>query len=640
MKDKRFISQIPFNRSVQLFFSHNGKENRDCTFETGESCSLVLYLSRSLAATNCEAIFFNEYFNLTGKAYTGAWQGTEKGLDKFVFDLKDSSTNASLCFFYIKVKVPGGSVYIKKWIEPYVTESEKICDLFQLTISDFKYPKPEKLLGGIIYHIFVDRFNRGGDVPISTGAELIEGEWESIPEFPEYSGAPLKNNTFYGGTLYGVADKLDYISSLGVTAIYLSPIFHAASNHKYDTADYMTVDEMFGGEKALAELISKADEKGISIILDGVFNHTGDDSIYFNKYSRFNTVGAYNSKESPYYAWYNFKNYPDEYTSWWGISIMPRINPDIPECGDYIAGENGVIEKYRKMGVYGFRLDVADELSDKFISRIKNRLSFDGENILYGEVWEDASCKIAYDVRKKYYQGSELDGVMNYPLRDGIIEYLTTGCTDKLRYALTDVIYNAPPRIRNVQMNLIGSHDTYRALTALSGIAADGKTNTELSAFKLAEKDYILARARLMSAYTVLATLPGVPAIFYGDEAGMEGYGDPFCRMPYPWGKEDGEIISHYRKIGKIRREFTVYKEGEYKLLHLTPEMLIFARYGEDETYITAINNSNKKTALAFDNMSVNLLTDKKGRKVVLDNNSSAVLKVKRDTAFEIVSEE
>ncbi len=640
MKDLRSISQIPYNKKAQLFFCYDGEETLDCAFECGERCSLVLYLSRSLAALSCEAVFFGEYFNLTGRSCKAVWSGTERGVDKFVFDLSALTDQPSLTFFYIKVHLPGGSLYIKRWGEPYVTESEKICDLFQITVSDFKFKKPEKLYGGIIYHIFVDRFNRGGNVPLTEGAKLLSGEWKTIPEYPEYPGAPLKNNTFYGGTLYGIIEKLDYIKSLGVSAIYLSPIFRAASNHKYDTADYMTVDEMFGGEKALSELIKKAEEQGISIILDGVFNHTGDDSIYFNKYSRFDTVGAYNSKESPYYSWYDFKDYPEKYTAWWDISILPRINPDIPECGEYLAGEGGVIDKYRKMGVYGFRLDVADELSDNFISKIKSRLSSDGESMLYGEVWEDASTKVAYDVRKSYYQGKELDGVMNYPLRVGFIDYLTTKSTDKLRYALTDIIYNAPKRIRNAQMNLIGSHDTYRALTALSGVSPEGKTNAELAVFRLSKSDRERAKKRLMSAYTALATLPGIPAVFYGDEAGMEGYSDPFCRMPYPWGKEDEEILRHYKNIGKLRRENDVYKEGDYNLLYLTSELLIFARYGKVHTYITAINNSEKHITLSFENPVQELLSEKRSKRACLQKGGSAVFKVKRDTVFEIISEE
>ena len=210
------------------------------------------------------------------------------------------------------------------------------------------------------------------------------------------------------------------------------------------------------------------------------------------------------------------------------------------------------------MGIYGFRLDVADELSDDFIAKIKNRLTGKGESVLYGEVWEDASNKIAYDKRKKYYLGTELDGVMNYPVRVGIIDYLSGKGTDKLRYALTDVTANAPDRVLHTQMNLLGTHDTPRILTLLGGVSAEGKTNAQLSRIRMTAKARSKAIKRLKTAYTILATLPGIPAIFYGDEAGLEGYSDPFNRMPYPWGDESEELIAHYRKLGEIRSKNSV----------------------------------------------------------------------------------
>ncbi len=640
MSDFRFTSQIPNNARAFIDFYHDGKENSTTAFECGERCGIKLRLSRSVSPLSCEIVFFNEYLSLSGRAYSGAWIGMESGMDSFFFDVSDITENPALFFFYIKVKTPSGAIYIKRYGDAYITISEKICDLFQITVSKFEYSLPKKLMGGVIYHIFVDRFNRGGTVPVSDGAKLISGAWKNIPEYPEYPGAPLKNNTFYGGTLYGIIDKLDYIKSLGVNAIYLSPVFSAASNHKYDTADYMSVDKMFGGDAALKALIDEAASRGILIILDGVFNHTGDDSIYFNRYSRYDSIGAYNSQKSPYYSWYDFKDHPNNYTSWWGIQILPRINPDNPDCGEFFTGDGGVIDKYRKMGVYGFRLDVADELSDKFIAKIKSRLSIDGESMLYGEVWEDASTKMSYGVRKKYYRGDELDGVMNYPLRVGLIDYFLNSDTGKIGYALKEIINNAPPRIRNLQMNLIGSHDTYRALTALSGISSEGKTNFEICRMRLSPSDYAVAKARLMAAYTVLATLPGVPSVFYGDEAGLEGYGDPFCRMPYPWGKEDTEIINHYKTLGKIRAENEVYKDGEYELLYLSKEILVFARYNSSAAYITVINNSKKKITAAFDSVTSNLMTGKRAKRTTLAPMGSAVFKMNTDTAFEIISEE
>ena len=299
-----------------------------------------------------------------------------------------------------------------------------------------------------------------------------------------------------------------------------------------------------------------------------------------------------------------------------------------------------MLEKYSSMGIYGFRLDVADELSDSFLSKIKKRLTLKNESLLLGEVWEDASNKVAYGVRKSYYLGDELDGVMNYPVRVGILDYLVNKSTDKLEYALTDVINNMPPRIRNAQMNLLGSHDTVRALTALSGVSCEGKSNAEKREMRLSDKDYLRARAKLKMAYTILATLPGIPSVFYGDEAGVEGYGDPFCRMPYPWGREDIFILDHYRMVGKIRRDNSVYCEGDFELLYLTPELIVFSRNYKTHNYITFINNSDNDRIFEFDRLSLNLLTGKRSKKLILAASDSAIVKMKNDTAIELISEE
>ena len=466
----------------------------------------------------------------------------------------------------------------------------------------------------MIYHVFVDRFFKYGDVKSREDAVIIDDWSAEIPEYPEYPGAFLKNNYFYGGTLYGVTKKLKYLASLGVNTIYLSPVFEAYSNHKYDTGDYSKIDEMFGGEKAFCKLIKEAKNLGIGIILDGVFNHTGSNSVYFNKDNKYNSVGAYNSTTSPYYDWYRFQTYPDKYTSWWGIDILPRIHPEEKSFAEFFVGEGGIIEKYANMGIDGFRLDVADELSDEFIARIKSTLnSQNSSSILYGEVWEDASNKIAYGTRKKYYLGGELDGVMNYPIRRGIIEYLRSGAIDSLYYALTDVTDNAPDRIRNMQMNLLGTHDTERILTLFGGESAQGHTNSYLATKRMNDIERGIAKRKLRMAYTILATLPGIPTIFYGDEAGLEGYSDPFNRMPYPWGKEDSVLINHYRALGEIRKSNSVYKDGSFELYHQDERTLIFSRKKDALSYITIVNNSKFERTIEFSLVAKALINKRKG---------------------------
>ena len=568
----------------------------------------------------------------------GEWTGIEGNLDMYEFTFSPAVLGVGLYFCRPCIWTGSeayfghGSLMGMRYDISPDTES-----LFQISVVDFQYDAPSALYGGVIYHLFVDRFMRGGDTPLTKGGELVAGEWDTVPEYPEYPGAFLRNNTFYGGTLWGVIDKLEYIKSLGVTAIYLSPIFESVSNHRYDTADYMTVDKMLGGDEALRALIDAAGKQGIKIILDGVFNHTGDDSIYFNRRSRYQALGAYQSRQSEYFSWFDFKEYPNKYTCWWDIEILPRINPDIPACREYFVGEEGVIAKYRRMGVYGFRLDVADELSDGFIADIKSRLSEGGESMLLGEVWEDASNKIAYNMRKRYYLGSELDGVMNYPLRTGLINYITNRDCSALRYALTEVIFNAPERIMHAQMNLLGTHDTERILTVLGGSPHRGQPNSTLVSAKLSEDERITAVERLMSAYTVLATLPGVPAIFYGDEAGLEGYSDPFNRLPYPWGRENEKLLDRYVKLGRIRRNNGVYKKGEFRLLYLSDSYLAFARYGSRSALVTLFNNTDKPVRLTFSDSAPALIADNSSREHILAPYSAEIYKTGKNSAIQII---
>ena len=508
---------------------------------------------------------------------------------------------------------------------------------YQLTVSEFAHPAPAWIYGGIIYQIFIDRFSPGGSVTCKAGA-VKNDDWDNgIPQYPAYPGAPLKNNEFFGGTLWGIADRLDYIASLGVTCLYLSPVFEARSNHKYDTGDYLRIDEMFGGEAAFDHLIAEAKTRGIRVILDGVFNHTGDDSRYFNRYGTYPTVGAYQSTESPYYDWYRFQQYPDKYTCWWGIDILPRIHPEAESCRRFFLDEkDGVIAHWAKRGIGGMRLDVADELDDGFIAGIKQRLCEScPDAVLYGEVWEDASNKVAYDRRRTYYLGRELDGVMNYPLRSGLIDYLRNGTTEGLRYALGEIYENAPARIANAQMNLLGSHDTARILTALAGPLPDGHSNDELAQMRLSAEEYERGRQLLALGYLALATLPGVPVIYYGDEVGMQGYSDPFNRRPFPWNKTDERLLSAYREIGMLRRTHRVYGEGEFALLRLSSDCMMFSRRDEEAEYVTVIHRgSNPCILTARHSFRVLYRTDGKeaarGKKLILPPVFGAVLRLEK----------
>lgn len=456
----------------------------------------------------------------------------------------------------------------------------------QLLVYKDGYSTSEKFRRGVIYHIFVDRFKRSGQCDVKKGAELNE-DWDNgIPQYGEYPGAEVANNVFFGGDLYGIAEELDYIASLGVKTIYLSPVFDAYSNHKYDTGDYLSVDMMFGGDKALKNLCRKARRYGIEIILDGVFNHTGSDSIYFNKNGNYHSVGAYQSQKSQYYSWYSFRHYPDDYECWWGVKILPRVNSGNKKFSSFICDK--VLGKWMKNGVSGWRLDVADELDENFLRDF--RLSVKQNNpdgVIIGEVWEDASDKVSYGRRRSYICGEQLDSVMNYPLRSAIIDYVKNGNAGLLRKN-TEGLYRRYPKCASDNlMNFLGTHDTERILTVFGGDEAGEKTNEELSKIRMTPEQREKGKTLLKTAYGILAGLPGSPCVFYGDEVGLEGYRDPFCRLPFPWKNMDEELLGFYRAIGGIRCDNTVFCGGIFRIIHLDGGIFVYERspYDGGENY-------------------------------------------------------
>ena len=558
-----------------------------------ESISVEAVIPKAILEKNIRIIIFDAHTNEIFKKIDFDSKKTDLENSYFRFDFSAPDTPA-LLYFYFEIEA-ADKIYGYRGENGILKFSFILPEInfYQLTVTT---KDESENINGIIYHIFVDRFNRADKKFIKENTVFIEDWGSDITEYPEYPGAFLKNNTVFGGNLYGIIEKLDYLKSLGVAIIYLSPIFESPSNHKYDTANYMKVDDSFGKDEALALLIEKAREKNIDIILDGVFNHTGADSIYFNKFKNYSSHGAYESKDSPYYNWYTFYDHPTKYECWWGIDILPRINYQSSTAQDYFLAKNGVIEKWMKLGIRGFRLDVADELPEEFIEKMREAMArFNKNALLYGEVWEDASNKIAYGKLRRYYLGKELCGVMNYPIRNGLISYIREKDKNPLAYALYTVTFNMPKKIRSNAMNLLDSHDTERILTALAAKSAHGKSNKELSTLKMTKKEYLTAKRRLISAYTLITALPGVPTVYYGDEAGMEGYGDPFNRKGYPWGKEDREISEHYKKCGNLRLGMPILSDGDFYILSLTKQVLIFERKSNDERLIAIYNNSDKR---------------------------------------------
>ena len=379
----------------------------------------------------------------------------------FVYSVKDTVSDIGLYWYHFEIHTNNGVYYVNKSDRYLASLTSK--EEFPLTVIKKEIKAPRQYVGGIIYHIFVDRFNRVGKVNVRDGF-VYRDDWGGKITKNTQDRTEL-NYEVFGGNLKGVIEKLDYLKDLGVTTIYLSPIFMAPSNHKYDTSDYSKIDPMFGENRDLLELIIEAEQRSIGIILDGVFNHIGSDSIYFNKENHFDSVGAYNSKDSMYYDWFNFNNWPDDYASWWGIKTLPSVNQSNKELQEYLAS---IIKRYMLMGLQGFRLDVVDEIHHELLTKICESIySVKKDAIIIGEVWEDASTKIAYGYRRGYFLGEELNSVMNYPLKDALLNYVFNKNCDNFQYVYQMIEDNYPDYVKHNLMNLIGSHDTQRILSIL-----------------------------------------------------------------------------------------------------------------------------------------------------------------------------
>ena len=574
--------EIQFN----LYYLKNARpvENRSTNFytPTEESCTRPSAQAYFLFGKDGKS---REYYPMEITDY--GW----------TISLKINEIGLYFYHFYIE-----NSGYVNANAHDFGTYSLHNGTEFLLTVYDKSYKTPEWFKGGVMYQIFPDRFCKVGEPPEMEG-RIRRDDWGGIPSYKPNEKGKVLNNDFFGGNLKGIESKLDYLKSLGVTVLYLNPIFEAASNHRYDTSDYMKIDPYLGTEEDFRSLVNAAKERGIRVILDGVFNHTGDNSVYFNKYGKYPSVGAYQSKDSPYYAWYSFQDFPNKYSSWWGIDILPEINENSKEYQKFIFGKGGVLKKWLSFGIGGYRLDVADELPDFFLKKLRKSVKESNKDaIIIGEVWEDASSKVAYSQRREYLHGFELDSVMNYPLKDGIIGYVLSGNPDQLLDSIHVLIDHYPKQTLDCLMNILGTHDTARILTVLAGKSSYSKDEMASGALLIKENEREKAINRLKMAALLQFTLPGVPCIYYGDENGSQGYIDPFCRFCFDWNYLNEELISYYQKLGKIRNQyFSVFKDGDFKEVYVKDGFVLYKRTNGKEDVYVYCNNSSEKFFIEFD---------------------------------------
>ncbi|MDE7233762.1 MAG: glycoside hydrolase family 13 protein [Ruminiclostridium sp.] len=514
-----------------------------------------------------------------------------------IFGCTYAPEDLGLHYYYFSLLIDHNRHYIKR-----SGASEGVVDngaLFQLTVYDEKMTTPDWLKGGIMYQIFPDRFAKSGIFREYVPADRqIHTDWDETPLWkPDHRGQ-ITNSDFFGGDLKGIEQKLGYLSELGVTVLYLNPIFEAHENHRYCTANYEKIDPLLGTEADFVSLCKTAKEYGIRIILDGVFSHTGADSIYFNKFGRYGDhSGAYRDPESPYREWYSFSQYPDVYESWWGITTLPNVIETNPSYLQYICGEGGILQKWIDLGASGWRLDVADELPDEFIDRLNLAVKAKGEDkVIYGEVWEDATNKESYGVQRRYLIGGQLDSVMNYPFKEAILEYVKKGETQTLVEGVMTIVEHYPKPCTDILMNFLSTHDTERAITRLAGDDAGWNGRDWQAEHCLSDQQFVFGISLMRCAMVLQYFLPGIPCVYYADEAAQEGYKDPFNRRTYPWGHEDERLIEFVKELGKLRRSMKMLAKGELRFLDVTSEYAIFSRTDKalGEEAVILLNRSRK----------------------------------------------
>ena len=502
----------------------------------------------------------------------------------------------------------------ERWLRPgndghFSALSNNPSDGFRLTVFKRGFTTPEWFAGRIMYQIFPDRFgfedaSEGIEYHKALGQtpELHRSIDEPVRYMPRSFEKDYAPDDFYGGSLRGITKKLPYLKGLGVGVIYLNPVFEARSNHRYDTSDYGKIDPILGDERDYVNLCAEAARLGIGIINDGVFSHTGADSIYFNRYGSYPTLGAYQSTQSQFYPWYDFRHFPDDYRCWWNFKDLPEVNEQNAAWQDFIiGGEDSIVRRWLRCGASGWRIDVADELPDEVLSLIRDAAKAEKpRSVIIGEVWEDAVIKNSYGKMRNYALGYSLDSVMNYPFRSAVIDFaLKRKNAFQLRDFLLGQQHNYPQPMYRCLMNLLGSHDVERLHTALA-FDFDVKTldRRQQAALTLTEEQALRATRLQRLCAAIQYCVPGVPCLYYGDEECLDGGRDPFNRMPFE--PSNSGLHNFYVQLGKIRSFSPALTGGGMQILTPSADVVIILRQAENEKIACVINRSDDYYTVPF----------------------------------------
>jgi cyclomaltodextrinase / maltogenic alpha-amylase / neopullulanase len=471
---------------------------------------------------------------------------------------------------------------------------------FRQTVYAADFKVPDWAADAVYYYIFPDRF-RNGDARNDPKPGRDRYHNKTVEFHRQWLDKPFKpgtgdgsdavfNNDFFGGDLAGIIQKLDYIKSLGANTIYMTPVFKAASNHKYDTADYSQVDPAFGRTADFERLTREATKRGLRVLPDTSLNHTGSDSIYFNRFGNYGRGGAFQNGKinarSPYASWYSFDASQTEpnkqFKGWVGVADLPELDKSAASFRQFAFGDaqQGVMQSWLNRGASGWRMDVAPWVPDDFWRQWRLAIkAHKPDAITVAETWFDAS---------KFLLGDTFDSTMNYIFRNAVLDYAGGGKAQDLVNQLEHLREAYPTQAWHALMNLVSSHDQARALHVLGW-----KDAQDTSA--------VVARAkqRLLLVTFIQMTMPGAPAIYYGDEVGVTGGEDPYNRGTYPWadkgGKPDQAILTEFQKLTQLRRDHAVLRHGSSQApLFVDAHVVVFARRLGASWALTAINNSTQ----------------------------------------------
>ncbi len=460
-----------------------------------------------------------------------------------------------------------------------------VCDhnapKWQLTVYHKDFHTPDWIKGGIMYQIFPDRFAKSEDfVPLpvkNTTERFIHKNWNDTPH-SFLTNKDYKAQDFFMGNLKGITESISYLKNLHINTIYLNPVFESSDNHRYSTGDYRKIDGFLGSNEDFEQMTASLSENGIHTIVDGVFSHCGWDSIYFNRFGHYESIGAYQSQQSKFFSWFSFEEFPDKYHSWWGFENLPAFCKENPSYENFITNEqNGILSFWQNKGIHGWRLDVADELPDQFLEAIyRTAKKQNPDTLILSEVWEDASNKISYNHRRHYLLGRQSDCVMNYPWRTAIIAFMKYGNAQDFSYEITSICENYPKPVLHTLMNILSTHDTVRIINEL-GITHEVPLE-ERGAYHLTEEELQRGITLEKMAAFLQFTLPGVPCIYYGDEVGLDGFADPFNRKTYPYGKENTNLLSYYQSLCQFRTTYRTDFQKDLRLVCAQNNCFAFAR--------------------------------------------------------------